>query len=98
MYQLSLHGDARFGIHVLKLQYPYGCKPKEFLMELEAIGWKENPLLRNPLMEMPGCVQEFSVCMDSKAVNATVLSKTKRVVKEHNATLEVLKTAPKGKF
>lgn len=98
MYQLSLHGDSRFGIHVLKLLYPYGSKPKEFLLELETIGWRENPLVRNPLMEMPGCVQEFSVCMDSKLYSSLVLSKTKRVVKEHNATLEVLKNTPKCKY
>lgn len=98
MYQLSLHGDARFDIHVLKLLYPYGSKPKEFLLELEAIGWKENPLVRNPMMELPGCTQEFSVCMDSKVVNASILSKTKNLAKDIGATVQVLKAAPKGKF
>lgn len=95
--KLLVYPDARFSIYVLKVEYAYGCKPKELLLKLDNLGWKENGVLRNPLIEMPGCMQEYSIAMDSGSYNAEVLSKTKILAKEYGTTVQVLNNTPKGR-
>lgn len=98
MNKLLVYPDTRFSIYVLKVEYAYGCKPKELLLKLDNLGWKENGLVRNPLMEMPGCVQEYSVCMNSSDYSSTILSSTKSLAKDFNYTVEVLRDYLKVKY
>lgn len=96
--ELCIYPNKTFNIHVLKIEYDYGCKPLLLLNKLNELGFKENGLVRNPLMELPGTLQEYSVCMDSGSYNSTVLSKIKTLAKSHDAPVKVLRTAPAGKF
>lgn len=94
MINSYIYPDHRFNIHIITLEYNYGEKPENILHQLNGIGWVESPIVRNPLIEIPGCMQQYSVSISSEKYNSNIVKATKSLMKQFGISIKVCSKNP----